>query len=98
MSSQVELAKNCLAMIRDIAARGADSQNPQNIGHALQELAQVMVERTGSDERVFEPIPVDQIHDLGWLHDELSLLDGFSRDLAASDHTGQCPPTASPIR
>ena len=83
-ANNIELAKRCLALISDIAGRGACSQSPEDIGYALQELTQVLVERTGSDERLFEPIPADEIHDLPWLHKELALVDSFSQGMAAS--------------
>jgi hypothetical protein len=63
-SNKIELARRCLALISDIAGRGACSQNPEHIGYALQELTQVMVERTGSKDRLFEPVPADEIRDL----------------------------------
>jgi hypothetical protein len=65
--NNIELARRCLALISDIAGRGACSQNPEHIGHVLQELSQVMLERTGSNQRRFEPVPADQIRDLLWL-------------------------------
>jgi hypothetical protein len=86
-SNNNELAKRCLALIRDIAGRGACSQDAENIGYALQELTQVLYERTGNDERLFEPIPADQIRGLRWLYEELDFVDGASRDMAASRHT-----------
>ncbi|HLN00866.1 MAG TPA: hypothetical protein VK335_16375 [Bryobacteraceae bacterium] len=86
-SNNIELAKRCLALIRDIAGRGACSQDPENIGYALEELSQVWYERTGSDERLFEPIPADQIRGLRWLYEELDFVDGASQDMAASRHT-----------
>jgi len=46
-ADNIAMAKKCLELIRDIAERGARSHNPENIGHALQELTQVLFERTG---------------------------------------------------
>ena len=86
-SNNIELAKRCLALISDIAGRGACSQSPENIGYALQELTQVMVERTGSDDLLFEPVPADEIRDLQWLHEELGFVDSCSQSLAASGHS-----------
>ena len=80
----IELAKKCLALIRDIADRGVCSQNPDDIGYALEELSQVLYERTGSDDRFFEPIPADQIRGLPWLHEELAFVDSCSESMAAS--------------
>ena len=59
----IELAKKCLALIRDIADRGLCSQDAEQIGYALEELSQVLYERT-SDDRIFEPIPADHIRGL----------------------------------
>ena len=86
-SDNIELAKRCLALIRDIAGRGACSQNPEHIGYALEELTQVLFETTGSDERLFEPIPPDEIRDLRWLHGELDFVETASQGMAASRHT-----------
>ncbi len=86
-SNNIELAKRCLALISDIAGRGACSQNPEHIGYALQELTQVMVERTGNADRLFEPIPADQIRDLAWLHEELDFVDSLSQSMLASHHS-----------
>jgi len=86
-ANNIELAKRCLALISDIAGRGACSQSPEDIGYALQELTQVLVERTGSEDRLFEPIPADEIHDLPQLHKELALVDSFSQGMAASRHS-----------
>ncbi len=84
--NNIELAKRCLALISDIAGRGACSQNPELIGHALQELSQVMLERTGSKVRRFEPVPPDQIHDLEWLHEQLDQVNWHSEDLGVAVH------------
>ena len=78
---RVELAKKCLRLIRDIAERGAQSQDPEHVGYALEELTQVLLERTGFDKRVFEPVAADQIDDLGRLYTELDCVDGFSMDM-----------------
>ena len=85
--NNTELAKKCLALIRDIAGRGACSQNPDHIGYALQELTQVLFERTGIGDRLFEPIPADQIRGLRSLHEELDFVDKASQDMAPSRNT-----------
>jgi hypothetical protein len=82
--NNIEMAKKCLTLIRDIAGRGACSQNPEYIGYALQELTQVLVERAGSKDRLFEPIPADEIRDLTWLHEELDFVDSCSQSMSAS--------------
>ena len=78
---RIELARKCLTLISNIAQRGATSESPAQIGYALQELTQVLLERTGRQERLFEPVAADQIPDLSWLNSELELVDGFSQDM-----------------
>jgi hypothetical protein len=85
-SNNIDLAKKCLTLISDIAGRGACSRSPEHIGYALQELTQVLVERAGSSDRLFEPIPADEICDLRWLHEELDLVNSFSQSMASSRH------------
>ena len=81
---RIELARKCLAMISRIASRGACSENPEHIGYALQELSQVLCERTGSEDRLFPPIAVDRLRDLNHLIEELSLVDAASSDMRLS--------------
>jgi hypothetical protein len=83
-ANNIELAKRCLTLISDIAGRGACSQSPEDIGYALQELTQVLVERTGTNNRLFDPIPADEIRDLRWLDEELAFVDSCSQSMAAS--------------
>jgi hypothetical protein len=83
--SKVKMAKTCLALIQDIAARGARSENPEHIGYALQEISQVLLERTGTQERHFEPLSAGEISGLEALKAELDCADCSSQDLAASD-------------
>ena len=83
--ARIELAKTCLRLIGRIAERGARSQNPEIIGYALQELSQVLLERTGTKDTIFEPVRADQIQDLTWLHGELDFVDVISSDLIAPE-------------
>jgi hypothetical protein len=78
-----ELARQCLRLISEIASRGARSPDSGQIGYALQELTQVLFERTGRDERVFEPVPAGQIGGLSNLYEELDLVNCLSQDLMA---------------
>ncbi len=80
-SVNVEKARQCLGKIRDIADLGASSWDPEMVGYALKELSQVLLERTGEDDRVFEPAPPDELGDLDALYVELALVDGFSQDM-----------------
>ena len=73
-----------------IASRGARSQDPGQIGYALQKLTQVLFERTGQEERVFEPVLPDQIGDLRKLHLELDFVDGAAQGLTASGGSWLC--------
>lgn len=57
LSGHPDLEGLCLALIRDIAGRGALPENPEHVGYALQEISQVLFERTGTEERRFEPVP-----------------------------------------
>jgi hypothetical protein len=81
MNNRVELAKKALELIREIAERGAASWDPAVVGYALQELSQVLYERTGSDERMLEPIPAGEIADLYRLLGKLDWVDGFLCDM-----------------
>jgi hypothetical protein len=85
--ARIELAKTCLRLIGSIAERGARSQSPEIIGYALQELSQVLLERTGTDARIFEPARADQIDDLTKLLRELDWVDGSSSDLMLPEST-----------
>src|SRR5215831_15018958 len=51
------LARKCLELIRDIAGLGASSWDQETVGYALQELSQVLLERTGSEAVIFLPVP-----------------------------------------
>lgn len=79
-SINLEKARKCLGLIRDIADRGASSWDANDVGYALQELSQVLLERTGEDDRIFEPVPADEIAGLPELYVELEWVDGFSRE------------------
>jgi len=85
--ARIELAKTCLRLIGRIAERGARSQSPANIGYVLQELSQVLLERTGAQNRVFEPVDADQLHDLTRLYGELDFVDVCSSDLMWREST-----------
>ena len=82
-TARIDTARKCLTMITRIASRGAASDNPLDIGYALEELSQVLFERTGSEERIFEPVSANQIRDLDRLLDELRLVDSFSSSMGS---------------
>ena len=81
--NNLELARKCLEWIRDTAGRGASSWDPNVIGYALQELSQVLYERTGVQERAFEPVAPDEIYDLPALLEELDFVDSLSQSMAS---------------
>ena len=81
----VEEAKQCLRLIRDIADRGASSWNPEHVGYALQELSQVLLERTGIQDRIFEPVPAGELDDLSHLLEELVFLPPGADFMAVAD-------------
>jgi hypothetical protein len=78
--NNVELARKCLERIRDIADRGASSWDPQVVGWALQELSQVLLERTGDNHRYFEPVSAAEIDNLPALYQELDFINGVSEE------------------
>ena len=80
-SGNVEMARKCLERIRDIADRGASSGDPEAVGYALQELSQVLLERTGLQDRIFEPVPAGEIGGLAALYKELEFVDIGSQGL-----------------
>ena len=84
-ANNVELAKKCLAVVRDIADRGASSWNPDHVGYALQELSQVLLERTGTEDRIFEPVSASELRDLKALFVELEFVDSCSETMARDD-------------
>jgi hypothetical protein len=81
--NRVELARRCLALISNIANRGVSSENSANVGFALEELSQVLFERTGSEEVRFLPLPAEQISDLDVLFEDLSIIESTSQSLTA---------------
>jgi hypothetical protein len=84
-SRRVEEAKHCLRLIRDIADRGASSWSPDHIGYALQELSQVLLERTGTEDREFEPVLASELGDLSKLIEELEFVNFASESMAVAD-------------
>ena len=83
-STNLDLARKCLSLIRDIAERGAMSWDPETVGYALQELSQVLLERTGTEDRIFEPIAAGEIPDLAALYAELEFVDSGAQSLCSS--------------
>jgi hypothetical protein len=77
----LELAQKCLLLISNIAARGARAQNPEHIGYALQELSQVLYERTGNEHRIFEPVPAHELQNLDETISELEFVEGCAEEM-----------------
>ena len=80
-ANNVEVARKCLERIRDIADRGASSWDAAQVSYALQELTQVLFERSGSDERLFEPESLHQNGDIRKLYEELEFVNALSQDM-----------------
>ena len=83
--SNLDLARRCLTLIQEIAERGALSQDPEHVGYALQELSQVLLERTGTEELYFEPVPATELKGIESLHRELDFVNNCSRKMAWKD-------------
>ena len=79
--SNLETARYCLRLIRDIADRGTASWDSADVGYALQELRQVLIETVGVEDRRYEPVPANEIADLDQLCAELQWVDQASRDM-----------------
>ena len=83
--NQIETARHCLRLIGDIADRSTTSSDLANGGYALQELRQVGVESAGAKDRLFEPVPANEIVDLEPLLTELQFVDGSLQDMCEKD-------------
>jgi hypothetical protein len=79
--NEMEMAKQCLELIARIAARGAYAHNQEHFIYALQELRQVLLERSGSDERIFDPERLPPMDELRYLRGELAFMDSCSQEL-----------------
>jgi hypothetical protein len=82
--SNIETAKHCLRLIRDIANRGAASWDPADVGYALQELRRVLIESAGFEDRPFKPVLANEIANLDQLCTELQWLDHLSCDMCGT--------------
>jgi hypothetical protein len=81
MQQDLLLARKCLQLIREIADRGASAGDDGQVVYALQELSQILFERTGDDARVFEVESAADLGDLSHLYEELLFVDGASQDM-----------------
>src|SRR3954463_6783394 len=79
---RLDLAKKCLTLISTIATRGALAHNPEHVGYALQELSQVLFERTGSEDIVFEPVTPDVLPNLLDTITELEFVESCAQAMA----------------
>jgi hypothetical protein len=85
-ASNVDLARKCLGLIALIAMRGALSAGgPSRVVYALQELSQVLYERTGDERTIFPMMPIESIRRLKELHEELDFLNDCSVDSFTTD-------------
>ncbi len=80
-AKNVDLARKCLGLVREIADRGASAWDPFEVAYALEELRQVLSEPIGFDERAFMPESATEIPDLEDLYRELFFADAGFRDL-----------------
>jgi hypothetical protein len=90
-AKRIETARKCLSLISRIAARGACSECPDEIGYALEELSQALFERTGSDRIMFLPVPANEIRGLDQLLVELGFIDSGSSELGAANPVKGAP-------
>ena len=79
--NQIETARHCLRLIRDIADRSTTSSDLANGGYTLQELRQVGVESVGAKDRLFGPVLGDEILKTGPLLTELQFVDDSLQDM-----------------
>ena len=84
-TKNVQTAKECLRLFKDIAERGVDCWDPAKVGYAHRDLTQVLLERTGSTDRVFEPVAPGELDGLKELFEELLFVNASSQDMAVSD-------------
>jgi len=79
--NQIDTARHCLRLIRDISDRSTTSSDLANGDYASQELRQVGVESAGAKDRLFEPVPEDEIVNLEPLLTELQFVDDSLQDM-----------------
>jgi hypothetical protein len=77
-----ELGRRCLALIRDIADRGASSWDPELPGYLLQELRQALLKRLGCEDTTFPPVSAGLLTDLACLYEQLLWAHDLSRDIS----------------
>jgi len=77
------MARRCLRLISEIAIRGARSSDPEIVGYVLQELTQVLYERTGDEDRQFASLPPDNLYDLPALWKELDFVNGCAESMTS---------------
>lgn len=76
--NNIELTRNCLALIQKIAADGAQSTEAVSVEHAFHELSYLFVERIKT--LVLFPVP-DESEGMPWLLSELTKIDQCQQDL-----------------
>jgi hypothetical protein len=84
-AKNVDLARKCLGLVREIADRGAGASDPYEVAYALEELRQVLSEAVGFDEPAFMPESATEIPALEELYRELFFGDAGYRDLFPHD-------------
>ena len=91
-AANTDRTRKCLALIRDIAGRAAVSVDPQHVGYAIQELTQILLERTGVQKPYFLPVSAAELTDLDKLWEELDFANCYSEEAAWKDIQGESLP------
>jgi hypothetical protein len=78
-ADSTELARKCLRLIRDIAHAGSCAQSPNDVGTALEDVSQIIFERTGIKGQFFAPTSPDCIPDLHTLYDQLKPMEPLAQ-------------------
>ena len=78
----VELGRQCLSLIRDIADRGASSWDPEIAAYLLQELRQVLLEHLGCEDSISPPVSAGLLAELTCLYNQLCLAHYLSEDIS----------------
>src|SRR5690242_6183101 len=76
--TNIDKARRCFALIREIAEFGAGAWDPNTVGHVLQEFGDAFLRQTGREDPEFHLVPLDEMNGLDVLLAELqSLLEGI---------------------
>src|ERR1700728_2420288 len=79
-AQNITLARKCLELIRDIAARAVSAEDPRHLSCALQDLTEVLT--SGIEERRVDEFPISVIADLEGLFKGLDTVNYNSLQMA----------------